>query len=180
MGRASRRKAEPKPLKLNLACGQDIREGYENVDRAELPGVDRALDLELFPWPWESGSVAEIFCSHYVEHTADLIAFMDECWRVLKPGGTLTIIAPYYASMRSWQDPTHRRAISEATFLYFNKDWRAANKLEHYGIESDFDFAYGYAMTPEWANREESARAFAIRHYINVVDDIHVTLTKRA
>lgn len=42
-----------------------------------------------------------------------------------------TILAPYYTSMRCWQDPTHTRAISEASFLYFNKDWRVQNKLDH-------------------------------------------------
>ena len=81
--------------------------------------------------------------------------------------------------MRCWQDPTHKRAISEATFLYFNKEWRKANNLSHYNIESDFDFVYGYDIAPEWANRSEEARSFAIKHYTNVINDIHVTLTKR-
>ena len=108
-----------------------------------------------------------------------LILFMDEVYRILKPGGRIKVIAPYYNSMRCWQDPTHKRAISEATFLYFNKQWRETNKLDHYGIQSDFDFVYGYDITPEWANRSEEARNFAIKHYTNVINDIHVTLTKK-
>lgn len=165
--------------KYDLACGQNKQPGYTGIDVAACEGVDIVHDLTKYPWPIPSNSVEDLFCSHYVEHTENLIAFMEECHRILIPGGRLTIIAPYYSSMRAWQDPTHKRAISEATFLYFNKGWRESQKLDHYGIKCDFDFVYGYAMTPEWAARSEESRAFAIRHYINVVNDIHVTLTKR-
>jgi hypothetical protein len=81
--------------------------------------------------------------------------------------------------MRCWQDPTHKRAISEATFLYYNKQWRDTNKLDHYPIHCDFDYTYGYDINAIWANRSEEARNFAISHYMNVVNDIHVVLTKR-
>jgi len=64
--------------------------------------------------------------------------------------------------------------------MYFNKQWRDANKLEHYGIKSDFDFTYGYMVDPAWQNRSEEARNFAIRFYINAVSDIQVVMTKRA
>lgn len=171
--------SDTQDLKLNLASGHSRMEGFLNVDIASLPEVDRVVDLQKFPWPFEADSVAEIVCSHYIEHTPDMIAFMDECWRILKPKGVLRIIAPYYTSARCWQDPTHLRAISERSFLYYNRKWRADNRLDHYPIKSDFDFEYGYAVTPDWASRSEEARAFAIRHYWNVVDDIHVTLRKR-
>jgi SAM-dependent methyltransferase len=165
--------------KLNLACGQTRIEDYFGIDIVPGENVDAVMDLEQFPWPIESSSVEEIICSHYVEHTSDLTKFMDEVYRILKPGGKIKIIAPYYSSMRAWQDPTHKRAISDATFLYYNKQWRDANKLDHYGIQSDFDFTYGYDMDPTWAAKHEEARNFAIRHYMNVVNDIHVVLTSR-
>jgi len=108
-----------------------------------------------------------------------LIKFMDEVYRILKPGGKIKVISPYYNSVRCWQDPTHLRAINEASFLYFNKQWLDTNKLDHYNIKSDFDYTYGYDMAVEWANRSEEARNFAIKHYMGVVNDIHVVLTKR-
>ena len=166
-------------LKLNLACGQRKEEGYFGIDIVPGDTVDAVVDLEQFPWPIESNSAEDIICSHYVEHTTDLIKFMDEVYRILKPGGKIKIIAPYYTSIRCWQDPTHKRAISEATFLYFNKGWRDANKLDHYGILSDFDYTYGYDINQTWANRSEEARNFAILHYWNVINDIHLVLTKR-
>lgn len=180
---------EKKPLKINLACGQIRQEGFIGIDKIKTDAVDIVHDLETYPWPFEDNSVDEVICSHYVEHTSNLIEFMDELWRIMKPPyknekgeeikSKVTIIAPYYSSVRAWQDPTHKRAISEFTFIYFNKGWRDANKLDHYGIKSDFDFTYGYQMDPNWGNRAEDARVFAMKHYINVITDIHVTLNKR-
>lgn len=167
-------------LKLDLACGQSKTEGYFGVDIFPGEKVDAVVDLEQFPWPIESNSAEEIVCSHYVEHTSDLMKFMNEVYRILKPGGKIKIIAPYYTSMRCWQDPTHKRAISDATFLYYNKQWREINKLDHYPITCDFDFTYGYDMDQTWAGKHDEARNFAIAHYWNIVNDIHVVLTKRA
>ena len=166
--------------RLDLACGQNKTEGYFGIDIFPGETVDAAMDLEQFPWPIESNSAEDIVCNHYVEHTKDLIKFMDEVYRILKPGGKMRIVAPYYTSMRCWQDPTHTRAISEATFLYYNKDWRKANKLDHYNITCDFDYNYGYALYPEWISRSEEAKAFALKHYNNVASDIIVTMTKKA
>lgn len=166
-------------LKLDLACGQNKTEGYFGIDIFPGDKVDGVVDLTIFPWPIESNSADDIVCSHYVEHTPDLMKFMNEVYRILKPGGKIKIVAPYYNSIRCWQDPTHLRAISEATFLYYNKQWRETNKLDHYPITCDYDYTYGYDMAVEWANRAEEARNFAIKHYNNVINDIHVVLTAK-
>lgn len=176
---------EPSPvklineLKLDLASGQNKTEGYFGIDIFPGEKVDGVVDLEQFPWPIESNSADDIVCNHYVEHTSDLMKFMNEVYRILKPGGKAKFVAPYYNSIRCWQDPTHKRAISEATFLYFNKQWRETNKLDHYPINCDFDYTYGYNMNAMWANRSEEARNFAVSHYMNIVDDIIVVLTAR-
>lgn len=109
-----------------------------------------------------------------------LFKFMEEIYRILKPGGKIRIIAPYYASMRAIQDPTHVRSIGEVTFMYFNKDWRILNKLEHYtSTTCDFDFVYGYNMQQEFLTKHDDQRNYAMKHYWNVIDDIDVTLTKK-
>ncbi len=169
----------PTPFKLEIACGQNKPEGYFGIDIADTPQTDLVYDLENFPWPIPDNSVDEAACSHYIEHTKDIIKFMEEVYRILKPGGKILIRAPYYNSVRGWQDPTHTRLISEATFLYYNKDWRDANKLDHYPIHCNFDFNFGYDFTPDWAMRSEEAKAFALRHYTNVVNDIQAILVKK-
>lgn len=48
------------------------------------------------------------------------VRFMDEVWRILKPGGEFVIQVPYAGTMGYWQDPTHINGINEATFYYFD------------------------------------------------------------
>jgi len=198
--------SEGEEIKVSLACGQNKPDGFIGIDCVDIDGVDLVWNLNYYPWPIDDGSVDEIECSHYIEHipfdwhdaintaTNDiyidpgktaprkdgLIKFMDECYRILKPGGKMSVVSPYYSSVRAWQDPTHRRAISENTFFYFNKQWREMNKLDHYGIDSNFDFQWGYSWMGTWGQRHEEARVFATAQYINTVADIYVTLQKIA
>lgn len=165
-------------MKLDIACGQNKQKGFKGVDIAPGPEVDFVWDLEKFPWePFEDNSVEEVYCSHYIEHTSDLISFMNEIWRICIPDAKVTFIAPYYTSIRAWQDPTHKRAISENTFLYFNQDWLKANKLDHYPIKSNFKIENIMVFfNPPWDKKSEEARQFAAQHYFNVISDILVEL----
>jgi hypothetical protein len=192
------KKAE-KVLKLSLGGGDQVPKGFKGVDIVKTKSTDYVVDLMKFPWKeFADNSVDEIECSNFVEHIPHgdsrddpFFQFFDEIYRILKPAefdpvnpniptkGIAKITCPYYSSMRAWQDPTHQRAISEASFLYLNKQWRIDNKLDHYPIDCDFDFTYGYMISPEWQNRNAESQAFAIKNYINVVTDIQVTLVKR-
>lgn len=196
-------KKQPKkdngPLKLSLACGGNVPEGFKGVDIVKTSSTQYVQDLLQFPWKqFADNSVDEIECSNFVEHIPHgdsrhdpFFQFFDEIYRILKPAeydpnnpniatkGFARIVCPYYSSMRAWQDPTHQRAISEASFLYLNKQWRIDNKLDHYPVSCDFDFNYGYVLAPEWQNRSQETQTFAIQHYMNVVTDIQVQLMKR-
>jgi SAM-dependent methyltransferase len=170
------------PTKLDLACGQNKTAGFWGVDIAKAPGVDQVVDLTKTPWPFKVASVEEVACNHFLEHLdgPQRVAFMEELYRVLKAGGKATIVTPYWASMRAVQDPTHKwPPVAESSYLYFNKGWRTANKLDHYAIRCDFDFTYGYNLPPEWTMKHQEVRDHAVRHYQNVVSDLIVTLTKR-
>lgn len=48
------------------------------------------------------------------------IRFMDEVWRILKPGGEFVIKVPYAGTIGFYQDPTHVNNLTEATFYYFD------------------------------------------------------------
>jgi len=187
-------------LKLSLGGGDIIPEGFLGVDIVKTKSTTYVQDLMKFPWKqFKDNSVDEIECSNFVEHIPHgdsrhdpFFQFFDEIHRILKPAefdpnnpniptkGFATIVCPYYSSMRAWQDPTHQRAISEASFLYINKQWRVDNKLDHYPVTCDFDFNYGYSVSPEWQNRSDESRTFAIKHYNNVVTDIQVQIVKRS
>lgn len=179
-----KKKKEVALIKYDFGCGQNKQEGHIGVDIAKCKGVDIVCDLFKFPYKFaKDESASEIFTSHFVEHFtgADRMKLMEECYRILVPGGKMTVIVPYWGSMRSVQDPTHQwPPLCEASFLYFNKGWREQNKLDHYPITCDFDFTFGYGVSPEWQTRNQETRDFAVRNYVNAISDIYVTLIKRA
>lgn len=55
-----------------------------------------------------------------IEPGAIFMRFMDEVWRVLKPGGQFMAAFPYAGSPGFWQDPTHINGITEHTLAYFD------------------------------------------------------------
>lgn len=174
---------EPKPLlKLDLGAGQVPREGFKGVDA--YSAADFKVDLFKFPWPWKDSAVEEVVSSHFFEHVPHLIRgkFMDEVFRILIPGGKASFIVPFGFSVRATQDFTHEwPPLTPTSFIYFNKKWREDNKLTHgyYDLKADFDFTYGFAMSQAWAARNDEARGFAMQHYNNVADDLHVTLVSK-
>lgn len=176
-------KPKAEPLKLDLGCGQVPREGFKGVD-LHAPKVDFRVNLFKYPWPFKAESVDEIYSSHFFEHIPKGLRpfFMDECYRILRPEGKMTIIVPYWQSMRSIQDFTHEwPPISESSFVYFNKKWREDTKLTHgdYAMKCDFDFVYGYNVGGEWSARAPEVQQFAVKHYNNVAEDLIVNITKR-
>ncbi len=168
-------------LKLDLACGQRCHEGFTGVDIvAQGTSAEIIADLRR-SWPWEDGSVEEAICQHFFEHLtgAERMDFMDQLYRVLVPGGTATIITPYAWSWRAVADPTHQwPPIVEQSYLYYNKTWRVANKLDHYPIYCDFEFEIRYVFNPDVSFPDEAAHEQGLRHYLNVVDDLRTVLTR--
>lgn len=175
---------EKKLIKLDLGCGDNKKEGFTGVDKFKTPSVDVEHDLFTFPWPFESESVEEVHSSHFIEHIPQYTRprFYEELCRILVPGGKALLIAPYGKSARALQDFTHEwPPIVEGSFLYLNKAWREQNKLTHglYDIKCDFDFTYGYALSPATAVRNQEAGAFALQNYWDAAQDLYVTLIKK-
>lgn len=80
-------------LRLNLGCGPSILEGFLNVD---LRNADICHDLSCMPWPWANESASTILASHILEHfdREAGVKFLQECYRILAPGGMLRIAVP--------------------------------------------------------------------------------------
>jgi hypothetical protein len=108
-----------------------------------------------------------------------LILFFEELCRIMKKGATAKIICPYESSIRCWQDPTHVRAMNEASLMYFNEKWIEQNNLSHMDITCDIDYSFGYDYLPDWTVKVQDQKDFAARHYRNIIADIHYVLTKR-
>jgi SAM-dependent methyltransferase len=192
MAKAKKTKVQEEPkklLKLDLGCGQNCYvengEKFTGIDYVKCEGVDIVHDLTKFPYPFADNSVERIHSSHFLEHLDgfERIQFFAEMYRILIPGGTMRLIHPYYKSVRAIQDPTHKfPPIAEQSYLYWDKNWREANKLDHYKMPKELDFEFNIWYTYQdnsWANKSEEARIFAINHYYNVVADMIVEMKKR-
>lgn len=124
-------------MRLNLGCGNDYRDGYVNVDLNNNVRVDEVVDLENEMLPWADSSCEEIIANHLVEHIWKRDRFMNECWRVLKPGGKMHVETPTAGTVAYWKDPTHVSGWIPQTFRYYC-DWNTdkANGRKTWLLES--------------------------------------------
>lgn len=116
-------------MKLNIGAGNDIKDPgkWVNHDKTKhRPEIDTAWDLNELPWPWKNNYFERIEARSVFEHLdIDLLAAIDECWRILKPGGRLYVKVPNAEdTIGCWGDPTHRRPYTlsfTAVFDYKSK-----------------------------------------------------------
>lgn len=170
-------------MKLDLGCGSRKAEGFLGVDISPDVGADFVHDLRVVPWPFADDSVDEVRCTHFFEHLTgeQRMAFMNELWRVMKTGASALFITPYWQSYGAVQDPTHQwPPVCEASYFYFNRQWRETAGVAHYPIHCDFDLNYAFWMGPDWLKKPQAETSFGLRHYCNVANDLHATLRKRA
>ena len=92
--------ARNEQLRLNLGCGHIALEGYLNVDRRALPGVDIVAEVDELPF--EAGEIDEIFSAHLLEHfpQEQLLRELLPYWTgLLKHGGVFRSVVPDAESM---------------------------------------------------------------------------------
>jgi len=177
------------PLRLDIGCGKNKREGFTGVDSLKLDGVDVVTDLRK-AWPWKDNSVEEINCSHFLEHLTNLdgkferVHFFNELCQVLKPGCKATLVLPHWCSTRYYGDPTHKEPFSEMGFYYLSAAWRET-QAPHTdarwadGMYScDLEAVWGYGMNQTLHSRNTEYQQFAMQNYKEAITDIHATLTK--
>ena len=110
---------------LELGCGSNPHPDADlRHDRtAHDPWVDVTHDLEQLPWPWADGSLDGVIAYDVMEHLhLDVVVWLDECWRILRPGGLLQLRLPNWNGENTWRDPTHYRPFHQDTFDYWDPD----------------------------------------------------------
>ena len=85
---------QAQPIRLNLGCGSDIRDGYVNVDK--FPSSPDVVQAEFPVLPFAEGYADEVILSHVLEHFgyADGLTLCQEMVRVLKPAGMAFVEVP--------------------------------------------------------------------------------------
>lgn len=115
--------------KLDIGCGRSKVPGAVGLDCVEDTEADIVCDLAKTPWPVEPNSFDEIHAYNIVEHLPNLPAIMEEIHRVGRHGATVKIRTPHFASLASWEDPTHLNHFSLESFEYFCNSTR---HVQHY------------------------------------------------
>ena len=109
---------EPKEPALHLGPGKYPVDGAHLL---EWPSWD--ADTGAIPYPNEK--FLTIHAYHFLEHIQFPITILNECQRVLQPGGTMNIVVPYYNSNLAGADLDHKHKFNENT-------WRVLFDAEYY------------------------------------------------
>lgn len=152
-------------IRLDIGCGENKNPGFVGIDILPLKGVDIVWDLETFPWPLPDECVLTATASHVLEHInpakGTFLKFMDEIWRIMKPGGQFAFVVPHASSHGYQQDPTHINMINETTMHYFDPDPEGRNIGQQ---------LYGFYRPKPWKIE---------RQYYHPEANLEVLLTKR-
>ena len=102
-------------------CADVVRTSHllEHIDpspaNTQLAGlIDLLLDKGLVTQKEIDAQIG-----HY-RFLGGLIEWMDEAWRVLKPGGQAQHVFPYAGSNGYWMDPSHVNPMTHITMTYFD------------------------------------------------------------
>ena len=120
--RVSRRRAiarylagAPNP-RLHIGAGETVLDGWLNTD-VRIHRRSRVVFLDACaPFPMGANSFAYVFSEHQFEHIseADGARMITECFRVLRPGGTLRLATPDLA----WVESLRRSVLSPEQTRY--------------------------------------------------------------
>ena len=124
---------------LNLGAGTRCLKDAVNHDlHKHHEGIDIAHDLNVLPWPWEDDSFDKIVSISVFEHLQiNLLQSVDECWRILRPGGILFIKLPHWKHDNAYVDPTHYWRFSPHTLKMFVPGTKLGDR-------------YGFYTTRKW------------------------------
>ncbi len=165
-------RAETPPIRLRIGIGSE--EGFTNVEH--LLGIEPSTVDALY----------SAFHFHRLDQMGRFI-FMNDAYRILKPGSQLMLVAPYWSSMRSIGDPLAMwPPLAETSFSVYLKEFRDQEGLTDMELTKrglppltcNLRAACGYGGHPHLAVRNEEFVAYAKEHEVNWIHDLHVTLTK--
>lgn len=110
-------------LELGSGACPTMREGARviHLDHVEGPHVELVADLN-HGIPLPANVVDEVLAIDVFEHLHDFVHAMDECHRVLVPGGLAVIQVPLAGTYNHVTDPTHVRGFGMDSFDFFSDD----------------------------------------------------------
>lgn len=171
---------------LDLGCGKKKRPGAIGVDYSDRHRADIIHDLNIFLYPFESDSVDEVYLDNVLEHLDEPMRVMEEVHRILRPGGMVKVIVPYFRSMWAFIDPTHKTFFTVDSFAYYDPDHIICQKYDYVNTRFKVErVVFNETLTNRWfkkliirfANRRPHRYESHLSHLIPL-DDITYYLRK--
>jgi SAM-dependent methyltransferase len=106
---------------LDVGCGVNKVEGAVGLDNNPKTAADVIHDLGEVPYPFDDDEFDRVVSRHVIEHVPNVVAFVEELYRITKPGGTIEILTPHYTNADWANDPTHRNHLNSYSFNSFIK-----------------------------------------------------------
>lgn len=126
-------------MKYNLGSGKHTHEGWVNIDRVSLPGVNAVMDLFRFPWNLPSDSGDEFELHHIVEHIPHQIQFNPR-----DPHATFRWEVDEQTWIQRWQE---LRDL-DGFFAFFAEIWRIAKPNARLDVIVPYGFTRGAFQDP--------------------------------
>ena len=104
------------PAILDLGCSTRKMAGAIGMDIDPSSHADIFHDLNVYPYPVETGSMDQIFAKHLIEHLTEPRKFIHEIYRMLKPGGKAYIETPHFSCRVAYSEPEHKLFFSYFMF----------------------------------------------------------------
>lgn len=151
------------------------KEGYVNVDSDTNIRADVYFDLNTYPYLFRYADATEIIAENVMEHLNEPQLFLEECYRVLQPGGRLYIQVPLFGA---WSGPhlNHKYAgFTPYTFKILEQEkWKWEFKKCPFKVESI------KVSTPfSWKLRFPWQFAFVNLFINNIFSQMFVVLEKK-
>jgi SAM-dependent methyltransferase len=139
-----------------------------DLDSLELLGSRGPLTQNGNSLPFPDDSIESIITHHCLEHIGTgFMRLMDECYRVLVPGGVFRIIVPSFPTIVSVQDPDHCR-----NFCWETLDVFCHNAPPDVPFWSD-DFAEPYTTARFQMGSKDMTPAESLGDIVTRYDDVN-------
>ena len=109
---------------LNLGCGNHFHKDWVNVDFYSAEASIIAHNIRT-PLPFSSENFDAVYHSHLLEHLprSEARSFLQECLRVLRPGGVLRVVVPNLEQIAREYLRLLEEAESGSEIAAHNYDW---------------------------------------------------------
>jgi len=168
---------------FQLRIGIGTEQGFLKIGPS-WDSPDFVLDTKIMPWPIEDAIVDRIYASFYFHRLTrpERFEFMDECYRILKPGMQLIMVMPHWSSERSINDPLAQwPPLGASCFAPYSKTWREQERMTELPLKCDFASVWGWGTDMDQSvvgGRNEEFVQHARRHWLNANTDLHITMTR--